>query len=64
MFVQDVSKEAISVGESLRARTLPHTDHSVLLGMQDTALELKTKSTVVETQRQEDPVLDTPESRL
>lgn len=41
VFVQDVSKEAVGVGESLRACTLPHTDHSVLLGMQNTALKLK-----------------------
>lgn len=41
MFVQDVSKEAVGVGESLRACTLPHTDHSVLLRMQNTALKLK-----------------------
>lgn len=41
VFVQDVSKEAVSVGESLRACTLPHTDHSVLLRMQNTALKLK-----------------------
>lgn len=41
VFVQDVSKEAVGVGESLRACTLPHTDHSVLLRMQNTALKLK-----------------------
>ncbi len=41
VFVQDVSEEAIGVRESLRARTLPHTDHSVLLRMQNTALKLK-----------------------
>lgn len=41
VFVQDVSKETIGVGESLRARTLPHTDHPVLLRMQNTALKLK-----------------------
>lgn len=38
VFVQDVSKESVGVGESLRACTLPHTDHSVLLRMQHTAL--------------------------
>lgn len=38
VFVQNISKEAVSVGESLRARALPHTDHPVLLGVQDTTL--------------------------
>lgn len=45
VFVQDVSKEAVGVGEALRARTLPHTDHSVLLSMQNTALEQETTRT-------------------
>ena len=43
VFVQDVSKEAVGVGESLRAWTLPHTDHSVLLRVQNTTLKLKCK---------------------
>lgn len=41
VFVQDVSKETIGVWESLRACTLPHTDHSVLLRMQNTTLKIK-----------------------
>ena len=39
VFVQGASKEAVGVGESLRASTLPHTDHSVLLRVQDAALK-------------------------
>lgn len=38
VFVQDVSKKAVGVGEALRASALPHTDNSVLLWMQNTAL--------------------------
>lgn len=41
VLVQNVSEETISVGKSLRACTLSHADHSVLLRMQDTALEFK-----------------------
>lgn len=41
VFVQNVPKETVSVGESLRTCTLPHADHSVLLRMQDTALKFK-----------------------
>lgn len=41
VFVQDVSKETVGVWESLRARTLPHTDHSVLFRMQNTALKIQ-----------------------
>lgn len=43
MFVQNVSKEAVGVRESLRACTLPHTDHPVLLRVQDTTLELNVR---------------------
>lgn len=46
VFVQDVSKEAVGVRKSLRASTFPDTDHSVLLRVQNAALninELKPK---------------------
>lgn len=39
VFVQNISEEAVGIREALRARTLPHTDHSVLLWMQDTTLK-------------------------
>lgn len=51
VFVQDVSKEAVGVGEALRASTFPHTDHSVLLRMQNAAL--KYQNAQIKIQRQE-----------
>ena len=38
MFIQDVPKEAIGVGEALRARALPDAHDAVLLGVKDAAL--------------------------
>lgn len=42
MFVENVSEEAVSVWESLRASALPDADHPVLLRMQHTPLKQKT----------------------
>lgn len=39
VFVQNVSKEAVGVWESLRASALPDADHPVLLRMQHTSLK-------------------------
>ena len=38
MFVQNGAEESVGVWEPLRAGTLSHADHTVLLGVQDTAL--------------------------
>lgn len=38
VFVQNVAEEAVGVGEALRPRTLPDTDHAVLLRVQNAAL--------------------------
>ena len=42
VFVQDVPKEAIGVGEALRARALTDAHHAVLLGVKDAALRGET----------------------
>lgn len=40
MLVQNVPKEPVGIWEALRAGTLPHADHSVLLGVENSALGL------------------------